>query len=152
MRRIRAAEIAVADDGAPRLRWLLPWATALAAAGLALYLTGGRDRIPDAMRSERELTAVIPEAPPKRAPSDRAPTQLAAKARRAVAGSIVKDEASVEVARTADGFSADEVPVELRNTPELFVDFSIIDELDKFENYDSIWSVTNEHAGRPRGG
>jgi len=48
--------------------------------------------------------------------------------------------------------TTDELPLELRDTPDLFVDFPIIDELDKFEHYDSIWSVTNEHAGRPRGG
>jgi anti-sigma factor RsiW len=153
MRRIRAAEIAVPDDGAPRLRWVLPWATALAAAGLALYLTGGRDRThPGAMRSEHELTAVTPEAPLAGVPPDHVPTQLAAKARRASAGGAMKGEASVEDGRAADGSSTDDVPVELRNTPGLFVDFPIIDELDKFEHYDSIWSVTNEHAGRPRGG
>jgi anti-sigma factor RsiW len=147
MRRILAAEIAVADEGSPRLRWLLPWATALAAAGLALYLSGGRER------ADRELTAVAPEVPLTVVPPDQAPTRLAAKPRRAAsAGSATREGAPVEDGRNADGSSTDEMPVELRNTLDLFVDFPIIDELDKFENYDSIWSVTNDHAGRPRGG
>jgi hypothetical protein len=64
----------------------------------------------------------------------------------------MREEVPVDDGRDADGSSTDEAPVELRNTLDLFVDFPIIDELDKFEHYDSIWSVTNEHAGRPRGG
>ncbi len=161
MRRIRGVE-AAAEEG-PRWRWLLPWATGLAAAGLALYLTyvtEGRDPTgPGAKRGEHEVAAVAPEAGLVVEPSDdgsatsATSAQLAAAPRRKKGvADPTKGEAALGGAGEARVSSTEELPTELRHTPDLFVDFPIIDELDKFEHYDSIWSVTNEHGGRPRGG
>jgi hypothetical protein len=134
----------------------------LAAAGLAVYLsgggerlTGGRDRAELASkRNERKVVAAAPEVssaaePSKDVPSG-APAQFAGTARRAGAGGPAGEVP--QVGRESRVAATDELPLELRDTLGLFVDFPIIDELDKFEHYDSIWSVTNEHAGRPRGG
>jgi len=160
MRRIREGE--AAEEETQGRRWLLPLAAGLAAAGLAVYLsgggkrlTGGRDRLELASkRNEREVAATAPKGPSVAEPSEDvpggAPAQFAGTARRAGAGGPAGEVHPV--GRETRVAATDELPLELRDTLGLFVDFPIIDELDKFEHYDSIWSVTNEHAGRPRGG
>ena len=161
MRRIRTG--GVVEEAPPRLRWVLPWAVGLAAAGLAVYLGGGGEWLREG---------------PERVAGDGAPSQIASKsdARRATgataaapSGTGALEGTRTQVATTGGraggsvgeappvGGEArmavtDDLPRELRDSPDLFVDFPIIDELDKFEHYDRIWAITNEHVGRSRGG
>ena len=162
MRRIRAGEIV--EEAPPRLHWALPWAVGLAAAaGLAVYLGGGvdwlrgspegigGDRAPSGIASKsdgRQVSGATVAASSESSPSKGARTQVASTAGR-VGGSAEEAPPAGGEARVA---ATDDLPRELRDSPDLLVDFPIIDELDKFEHYDSIWAITNEHPGRPRGG
>jgi hypothetical protein len=163
VRRIRTAgepEAEAARAAAWGFRWLLPWAAGLAAVGLAVYLGGGRG-IPtgardQAERRKREMASAPPHisSAPSPAAANAGPAEntrrALAAARRTDPGEAGAESPGVEgEARTA---AIDEPPGELRDTLDLFVDFPVIDELDKLEYYDSIRAVRDERAGRPRGG
>jgi len=158
VRRIRAAgqQEEVATRG--WLRWLVPVTAGLCTAGLAVYLTVG-DGSPERATGPhgRETAATLDHPRASRERAERAERTAgdpiagrAQTAGRPAAAPGSEDAAEQEAAPTL--MAADDPPVELRDTLDLFVDFPIIDELDKFEHYDAIWSVTNEHSGRTRGG
>jgi hypothetical protein len=134
-------------------RWLVPVTAGLCTAGLAVYLTLG-EGAPERVTGPREgETAARLDHPPQagREPAMSGPIAAGARTDGGPAAAPSSED-TPERAAAPTLMAADDPPGELRDALDLFVDFPIIDELDKFEHYDAIWSVTNEHSGRTRGG
>ena len=139
-------------------RWLLPLAAGVCAVGVALLYVGHGVRGPEEPSGESVAAAVA------RRPLPGGPTALPMGAMRGAgrgasagheAPEVERPAAQPGERRTEESFAeaSKELPPDLFGALDLFVDFPVIWQLEKFEHYEAIWSLSDhEAASRMRGG
>jgi len=155
-RRIRSTEPEPSTRTA--WRWLVPIAAGAFAVGLALVYVGrevpgpgARFGEPDAGGPAHSPVAPTPVGEPLVA---RGSGQAASPVEYERAEALGRGAApQTRLLEEASGGIPKDVPSELFSAPGLFVDFPIIWELEKFEHYETIWTLSNRGpASASRGG
>lgn len=128
-------------------RWLMPLAAGACAVGVAVFLAGRTNGPqPPGQETPRVAQAPGPEVIVEQPEGGEVPPS-------AEQTKLAQRDRSQRGESASGPTGGDEVPPELRDALDLFVDYPIILDLEKFEHYDTIWANTEEvRAGATRGG
>ena len=143
MRKVRDASEPAAS---PWVRWYVPLTAAACTAGLALYLVGRMPR-PEEQTLTRNSVPVVEELP-------KVASVKSVELRPAPAPKPPEATRAAPPQQSASFYEppVEPAPPELHDALDLFVDFPIIRDLEKFEHYYTIWTDTDEQTGATRGG